>query len=81
MCWSEDCKAFGVGRYSGDIDRFICRLHTISEREKTDMVEVEKMVVVIERAEWFRENLPPMMVSLTWMAEPVSMEHPFLTIP
>ena len=70
-----------MGKYSGDIDGFIRGLRAISEREKTDAVEVEKMVVVIERAERFRENLPPMMVPLTWMAELVSMEHPFVTVP
>ena len=70
-----------MGRCSGDIDGFTCRLRAISECEKTDAVEVEKMVVVIERAEQFRGNMPPMMVSLTWIAELVSIEHPFFTVP
>ena len=79
--WSEGCEAFGAGRYSGDIDGFIRGLRAINEREKTDEVEVEKMVVVIERAERFKENMPEMMVPLTRMAELVSMDHPFVTVP
>ena len=80
MLWSEGCGEFGAAKHSGDIDGFIRRLRAISERGKMDGGEVKKMVV-IERAERFRENLPPMMVPLTRMAELVSMEHPFVTVP
>ena len=51
--------------YSGDVDEFIEGLRVIS-REKGPGT---KMVVIIERAERFKDNLPELMVPLTRMAE------------
>ena len=54
VSWDEGCESFGGGMYSGDVDGFIEGLRVIS-REKDPGT---KMVVIIERAEWFKDNLP-----------------------
>lgn len=69
--WSGGCEAFGAGRYNGDISGFIEGLRAIA-REKDP---TQKMVLVIERAERFKDNLPELMVPLTRMAELVGLSH------
>ena len=65
VSWDEGCESFEGGMYSGDVDGFIEGLRVIS-REKDPET---KMVVVIERAERLKDNLPELMVPLTRMAE------------
>jgi origin recognition complex subunit 5 len=66
VTWEEGCESFGAGRYAGDLDGFVDGLRAIA-REQTKM-----MVLVIEHAERFKDNLPELMVPLTRMAELVS---------
>ncbi|KAF8584671.1 hypothetical protein K439DRAFT_1345558 [Ramaria rubella] len=62
--WTQGCETFGAGKYNGDLDEFIEGLRVIY-REKA----LEKMVLVVERAERFKEKLPELMVPLTRLAE------------
>lgn len=74
MKWSEGCEAFGAGKYSGDMSGFLEGLRVIAR--DSDKQHGDKTVLLIERVERFKENLPELMVPLTRMAELASYALP-----
>jgi len=86
--WEDGCENWGAGeRYNENVDAFVHGLRAVSAelsasgkgkgkgKEQEGMGEEVRLVIMVERAERLKDNLPDLVVPLTRLAELVSCFH------